>query len=147
MTNRLALIALLTLAGCETIPAAPENVPFNTLAGTEWQLIEMRSSAGVSQEPVTPSRYTLSFAAGGTASMQLDCNRGTASWSNPISNATGGSLRFGPIASTRAMCPPPTLGEMLGRQLEQVRSFRIDDGKLFMSLDANGGTIVWDRVD
>jgi heat shock protein HslJ len=127
------------------IDDAPANVPFSTLAGTKWQLVEFQSmddAQGVTK-PADPANYTLAFNKDGTVVAQLDCNRGTGPWKNDISNATGGSLSIGPLGTTKMLCPPPSMGDMLASQLGYVRSFVIEDGKLNMSLMADGGIIVW----
>lgn len=58
-------------------------------------------------------------------------------------SAGGGSLSFGRIASTRALCPPPHLDERVVRDLAYVRGYLLKDGKLFMSLMADGGIYEW----
>jgi heat shock protein HslJ len=125
-----------------------DNVVFKELGGTSWQLVEFQSmdDAKGNSQPANPEKYTITFGKDGRLSAQLDCNRGTGSWKNEISNATGGSLEIGPIGMTKMLCPPPSMGEMLASQLGYVRSFTIADGKLNMALMADGGIIVWKRI-
>jgi heat shock protein HslJ len=93
---------------------------------------------------VAPEQYTVSFAADGRVAFHLDCNRATATWqSAPSADGSGGRLEFGPVASTRAMCAPPHLDQRLVRDLPHVRSYLFKDGKLFMSLLADGGIYEW----
>lgn len=138
----------IALSACATVPAAqaPANVPFETLNDTSWRLVEMRSMDDTqgTRRPADPERYTIHFNADGTLAARLDCNRGSGTWKNEIANATGGTLTFGPMAVTKALCPEPTLGETLERQLPWVRSFTIRDGNLNMALMADGGIIVWE---
>lgn len=145
------LVAAATLGGCQPNAAAPVvgNAAFAGLAGTSWRLVEFQSmdDAQGTSRPKDPSRYTLRFGPDGRLAAQLDCNRGVGSWKNEISNATGGSLAIGPLATTKMLCPSPSMGELVSTQLNYVRSFTIRDGKLFMSLMADGGTIVWERHD
>lgn len=145
------LAAAAALSGCQPKAAAPVvgHAAFDSLAGTSWRLVEFQSmdDAQGTSRPKDPARYTLRFEPGGRLTAQLDCNRGVGSWKNEISNATGGSLAFGPLATTKMLCPPPSMGELVGTQLNYVRSFTVRDGKLFMSLMADGGTIVWERND
>jgi heat shock protein HslJ len=133
-----------TLAGlgaCATPspPAAP------TLRGTAWQLhaIQSMDDAQGTTRIADPSRFTLRLQADGSAAMQLDCNRGTATWEAAPAGDGTGSLKFGPVAATRALCPPPPISERVVRDLGFVRGYRLMDGKLFMSLMADGGIYEW----
>lgn len=141
-----AVLALALLGGCmQSAAEPPGGIPFRGLAGTSWQLVEFQSmdDAQGTRRPDDPKKYTIAFGADGRAAMRLDCNRATGEWKNPIANATGGTLEFGPLATTMALCPEPSMGEFLARQLPNVRSFVLRDGKLAMALMADGGIIVW----
>jgi heat shock protein HslJ len=131
-----------TLCGCANLAPAQ-----TTLAGTTWRLVAIQSmdDAQGSLLPDDPSRYTVTFGAEGRAAFRLDCNRGTASWtaSPSAADATSGQLIFGALAGTRAMCPPGSLDQKLTRQLPQVRSYLLKDGRLHLSLLADGGTLSW----
>ena len=98
--------------------------------------------------PPDPATYTLAFGPDGRASLQLDCNRGSATWQARA--ATGdtpgrrsGSLEFGALATTRAMCPPASLEPRLVKALPYVRSYVLMDGRLHLSLFADGGILVF----
>lgn len=142
--TRLALLAApLALVGCATATDA-----ITPLSGSSWRLVEMQSmddSQGITR-PDNRDRYTIEFGAEGTAFMKLDCNNGRAPWTAARTGLTSGSLQFGPIASTMAACPPGSLSERLGQQLGYVRSYLIRDGRLNMSLMADGGILVWERT-
>jgi heat shock protein HslJ len=142
---------LLALAACQAPAKDPpvDNLPFSGLGGTNWRLVEIQSmddSQGTTR-PDDPAKYTINFGKDGSAALRLDCNRGAGNWRNDIANSTGGSLEFGPIAVTKAYCPPPSLGDALERHLPYVRSFVIRDGRLNMSLMADGGILVWEQTD
>ncbi len=143
-----ALLLASALAACQT-PAEKQpvgNVVFAGLGGTNWRLVEIQSmddSQGTTR-PDDPAKYTIAFGNNGSASARFDCNRGLGSWKNDIANASGGSLEFGLMAVTRAYCPPPSLGEKLELHLRYVRSFMIREGRLYMSLMADGGILVWE---
>lgn len=52
-----------------------------------------------------PECFTLEFARDGFATLRLDCNRGSGSYQVEASaDGSSGSLSFGPIAATRALC-------------------------------------------
>ena len=118
--------------------------PASPLAGTSWELLELRSpedSIGTVRVE-DPSRYTLAFGADGAAVLRLDCNRGRGSWRSEEPHR----LEFGAIAMTRAMCPPGSLEPRLARELPFVRSFALQQGTLRLELLADGGQQIWRRA-
>lgn len=132
-------------AAQETASAA--GVPANVLAGTEWRLVETQSmdDAQGTTRPADPSLYTMRLSADGTVAMRLNCNRATGSWSaEPGADGTSGRFEFGPLAGTRAFCPPPSLDEQVTAQAQYIRSFLLKDGRLHLSLMADGGIWVWE---
>lgn len=92
-----------------------------------------------------PSRYTVSFGEDGQVAFRLDCNRGHGGFETKADAADAGQLKFGPIAATRARCPPPSVGELVARDMGYVRSYLMRDGQLHMSLMADGGIYTWRR--
>ena len=48
-------------------------------------------------------------------------------------------LQFGPLALTRAMCPPAPLNDRMAKDWMLVRSYMLKDGHLFLALMADGG--------
>jgi para-nitrobenzyl esterase len=117
-------------AGCA--PVAP---PQETLAGTSWQLVRFQGGDGKVLAPDDRSKYTLAFNADGRVAARLDCNRGTGSWKS----AGQGQLELGPMAVTRAMCPPGSLDHEISKRLFHVRSYVMKNGRLFLSMMADGG--------
>ena len=90
-------------------PAAPSKSP---LAGTEWQLVEIRSmdDAVGTKRPAHPSH------------MRLNCNRAKGAWTaEPSAEPSNGRFTFGPLAVTHALCPPPSFDETIAAQLQYVR--------------------------
>jgi para-nitrobenzyl esterase len=133
MIARCFLVSLLgasAVAGCASAPAPPPP-----LAGTAWQLV--RFQGGDDRVLVAGDRthYTLSFASDGALSARIACNRGRGQWTSE----RPGQLALGPIAMTRAMCPPEPLQERLVKDLAAMRSYVVRDGRLFISLFADGG--------
>lgn len=133
-----------------TACAAPEGrVSAMSLAGTQWQLIAIQSmdDAQGTTRIANPSSFSVHFGGDGRASFRLDCNRGTSSWkATPSADASSGSMEFGPVATTRALCPPPHLDERVARDLAHVRGYLLKDGRLYLSLKADGGIYEWRPV-
>ena len=117
------------------------------LAGTEWQLVHFQSmddSIGTIR-PDDPAQFTMRLNADGTVNMRLDCNRATGTWSSEAGpSGDSGRFTFGPLAATRALCPPPNLDERIARDAEYVRSYLFRDGKLYLSLMADAGIYAWE---
>lgn len=107
-----------------------------SLAGTSWQLVGFVGGDDQKLTPDDRSKYTLAFNADGSVNARIDCNRGRGTWKS----AAPGQLEFGPIATTRAMCPAGSMHDQIVRQLPHVRSYLVRDGHLFLSLMADGGT-------
>lgn len=158
------LIAALALAACSGDDAAPvdeSSAPAESqaavaeepaveasdsdsheLAGTSWALVRIASMDDSELLPAEGTAYTITFAADGRASMQVDCNRGAGPWES----AAPGELTFGPLALTRAMCPPGSIHDQFVGQLAYVRSYVLRDGKLYLATMADGAIIEFEAV-
>jgi len=127
----LLLVTLGIIVGCATTP-----VHLAGIGDTSWQLVKFQGGNGTVLTPDDKAKYTVAFAADGNVNVRFDCNRGRGTWI-----LTGpDQLRFGPLALTRAMCPPGSLHDHLARQWPFVRSYTLKDGHLFLSLMADGGS-------
>ena len=92
--------------------------------------------------PEDRSLYTLTFAAAGSATLRADWNRGAGTWTSQGPS----QLQFGPIASTRAMCPPGSLSDRYLALFEWVRSYVTKNGHLFLATMADGAIIEFEPV-
>jgi len=141
---------LLLVAACskpEPQPAADPGIPPAGLAGTSWQLYEIRPTdpaAGVIA-PADPSKYQMVLHEDGTVSMTLDCNSASGTWTALASDAGSGSFTFGPLAMTRAFCPPPSLSDQIAGDTGAVASYEMVEGKLSLRL-AVGGSYLWEPM-
>ena len=138
------LVAMLAITAC-----AADRAPTRTLAGTSWELLQFQSmdDAQGTTRIADPALYTVSFGTDGRVSLRLNCNRATGSWlATPAADHVSGSLVFGTLAGTRALCPPPSLDEKLLRDLGYVRSYLLRDGQLHLSLMADAGIYSWRPV-
>jgi para-nitrobenzyl esterase len=139
----LLLGVLFVAAGCAAAaePAqAPGAATAPPLGGTAWRLVRFQGGDGAVRIPADPARYTLAFAADGTVTARIECNRGHGAWSSPAP----GELRLGTLALTRVACPPESLHDQVVRHWELVRSYVVRDGRLFVSLADGGGTYEWE---
>ena len=130
----------LTASGCGSAAAA------DPLTGTSWQLTGIDSMAPDEAPGTTiddPTKYTVTFGDDGRAAFQVDCNRGSSTWQSSSAAPDSGGLTFGPIALTRMFCPQPSADGKVATALGQVRSYLLSDGKLHLSLEADGGIMHW----
>ena len=129
--SRFPTALTLLLAACTQLaaPASP------ALEGTSWQLVRFQGGDGTVLVPDERSKYTMMFGADGVMRARIDCNRASGSWKS----AGPKQLEFGPMAITRAQCPPGSLHDQLVKQLPYVRSYLIKGGHLYLSLMADGG--------
>jgi para-nitrobenzyl esterase len=125
-----SLVVLTLAAGCAQI--SPQG---DRLAGTSWQLVKFQGGDDTVLRPDDKSRYTIAFTEDGNVNARIDCNRGRGTWKS----SGKGQLELGPMATTRAACPPGSLHDRIVKQLPYVRSYVIKDGHLFLSLMADGG--------
>ena len=166
-TAAAALLSALVLAGCGApaekaaapgeAPQAPRAAAGGTpataagapLAGTAWRLVEIQSmdDAIGSTRVADPSRYTMRLNADGSVALRLDCNSATGTWSAEAAapDASSGRFEFGPLAATMASCPPPSLDAQVAKQAPYFRSYLLKEGRLYLSLMADGGIFVWER--
>ena len=114
---------------------ASAQTPPPGLSGTSWQLVRIQSMDDKVTTPSDRSKYTMTFGADGRVNMRVDCNRGSGTWKSEEAS----QLVFGPMAMTRAMCPPGSLHDRIVKDMPYVRSYVIKDGHLFLSLMADGG--------
>ena len=123
--------ALVSISSSQVTAQAPPP----SLSGTSWQLVRIQSMDDKVATPADRSKYTMTFGADGRVNMRVDCNRGSGTWKS----AEASQLVFGPMAMTRAMCPPESLHDRIVKDMPYVRSYVIKDGHLFLSLMADGG--------
>lgn len=128
----LVLVALTFIVSCSSSPP----VRLGGLGGTSWRLVKFQGGDGKILTPDDKNKYTVAFTNNGDVSARFDCNRGRGTW---ILNGPN-QLRFGPLALTRAMCPPGSLHDHLVGQWGSIRSYVLKDGHLFLSLMADGGS-------
>ena len=122
------IFALGLLAACATSPDPG-------LGGTSWQLVEFQGGDETILTPDDRSKYTVDFGTDGRVTVRIDCNRGSGTWTSEGPN----HLVFGPLALTRAQCPPGSLHDRIVRDWEYVRSYVIENDHLFASLMADAG--------
>lgn len=113
----------------------------NNLVGV-WQWQQTQENSGDVTTPPDSSRYTIEFMADGRVTVQADCNRGGGSYT---SNAN--TLDVGEIATTKMACSSGSLDTEFLRQLDEVNSYLFKDGKLYLELPVDSGSMEFVRAD
>jgi heat shock protein HslJ len=113
-----------------------------SLGGTSWQLVRFQGGDDRVLTPDDRTKYTMVFGTDGRVNVRIDCNRGQGTW-----KSSGPSqLQFGPLALTRAACPPGSLHDRIAKDWPFVRSYIIKNGNLFLSLMADAGIYEFEPV-
>ncbi len=125
--------AFVDAVNADNLPTVATPALPNALVGRTW---EWRGTI-VGTQPTTvadPSRYTITFAADGTASIQADCNMVMATYT-----VSGGALTIVPGASTMAFCPD-SQDQVFVQQLTAAASHFFQNDELFVTM-MTGGTM------
>lgn len=123
----------------ETAADAAAHAP---LLGTTWALERVLLADGDELRPVEPADYTLTLGADGSASLQVDCNRGIGRF-----ELDGSSLVFSPFATTRAFCGPGSLEQRYLEQIAAVVSYAFEDGALVLNTSMDASRLVFRPLD
>jgi copper homeostasis protein (lipoprotein) len=122
--------------------SAPPKVTSN-LAGTSWQLMKFQGTDGATLTPDDRANYTVAFDSDGRVTLRIACNRGHGTWRS----LKASQLEFGPLALTRAMCPPAPLNDRIPRDWPYLRSYSLKNGLLLLSLMSDRGTYEFEPVN
>ena len=147
-----APVLLLLLAGCVAVnsPAnstsgadssTPPATDANAIIGQTWRLQEIQTANGDVMRPEADAVYTLLLVEEGSATGQADCNAINATYTFDDS-----ALTFGPIASTKALCPPGSLFDAYVQALSTGSDYVVTDDMLTLAYgtgDAESGALIF----
>jgi heat shock protein HslJ len=145
----LVLLAALAIGCAHNAPpaAAPQPVPAARPASTDtvlpsdvvevtW-LWESLVTPVETVKPDRPEQYTVRFERSGRVAVVADCNRGGGTYTV----SAGRRIMLGPMALTRAACPPGSLSDRFVRDVGRVSSYFVRDGALFLEMPVDSGTL------
>jgi para-nitrobenzyl esterase len=125
------------MPGAVNAPPPAMTAPGDALlTSTVWMWTGTVMSDDRRIKPDAPDRYTIEFKPGGAAAFRADCNRGVGSY-----ELTGSALTFGPIALTRAMCPPESKDNDFLKGLASVSGQRFRGSELVLTLRYDSGSM------
>ncbi|MGH2586447.1 MAG: YbaY family lipoprotein, partial [Dehalococcoidia bacterium] len=117
----------------DTLPAGGEAMD---LVGTVWTWQQTTLNNDEVVTPDDPNKYTIEFLPEGRVTVLADCNRGGGTYT-----VEDNQLTIGPLALTLVACPPASFFDQFTRQLNDVSSFFMRDGSLFLTLKLDSGTM------
>jgi heat shock protein HslJ len=126
-----ALVAL-GLTGCGHSTSADQARA--QLVGVTWQLEAIERDSGGVVTVDDPSRYTARFREDGRVTVRSDCNLCAGTF-----HLDKTALVIGPLACTRAACPPGSLDGAYEAALSTVSGFTVSDGTLVLAF--SGGRL------
>lgn len=134
----LFVLVLVTAPVC----AFAGGLPVDNLAyGSAWMWEASQYNNDTRAVPDAPERYVIVFEAGGGFSGQADCNRIRGQYT-----ADGQQISFGPIISTKAMCPENSLDQTFLKDLGNAAIFFLKDNTLYLDLKFHAGTMAFVRA-
>src|SRR5262245_48462352 len=104
-------------------PALAQTTDTSAVAGRSWQLVRFRGGDDRMVRPDDGSKYTFAFGGDGSLAARIDCNRGKGTWKS----SAPGQIEIGPLALTRAMCPPQSMHDRIVKHLSYIRSYVVKD--------------------
>jgi copper homeostasis protein (lipoprotein) len=113
------------------------------LGGTSWQLMKFQGRNGATLTPDDLANYTVALDTDGRVTVRIACNRGHGTWES----VKASQLEFGPLALTRAMCPPAPLNDRIPQDWPYLRSYTLKNGRLLLSLVSDRGTYAFEPVN
>ena len=119
--------------------APPASSAATDLVGVEWQLSAITETAPAFQGVVPAAdqpNYTIAFSEDGTFSAKADCNQ----TSGTYETGDGNSLTIMLGATTMAMCPEGSLGDLYVFGLGNAASYEVTETGLTITLE-DGGTL------
>jgi heat shock protein HslJ len=133
------MLAAIAIAGCAITGDTGRAAAFDakSLAGTRWVLDQQPPAKVEAGRPVPPAP-TLQFTDPARVNGTGGCNGFTGK-----AAIDGDTVRLGPLAATRRMCPQPMMQveDSYFRQLDAVRRARMD-GSALVLLDDTGKALL-----
>ena len=107
------------------------------LTGATWEWVSVIDPMGQTAA-ADPTRYTITFNEDATANIIADCNSVIANYVTDGSNLT-----IMPGATTLMACEPGSQDQLFLSSLSSATAYTVEDGELFIALDADAGTVIF----
>lgn len=133
LTITLCLSLLACSATQKSVTAKAKPLP----TGVIWELANIQSKDDLTGLPRAPGLYTLEFNEDASVAIRADCNRGRGNWTSE----TADQFNITQVVTTRAMCIPTSLHDRFLSDLNDTRSFTLNEGKLYLATMADGSIL------
>jgi heat shock protein HslJ len=120
-------------SGTMQFSPAPDAV---ALIGPVWELEQIQYNNDTMLMADPPENYTVEFMTDGSVAIQADCNTGRGDFTTDDS-----SIDITVGALTRAACPPGSISNEFIHGLDGAVIYFFQDGKLFMDIQYDTGTM------
>jgi heat shock protein HslJ len=111
------------------------------IIGPVWQWVKTRYNDGKTlTRPADSAGYTLQLNSDGTVAVRGDCNRGGGSFT-----MNGSKLSVTITHTTLAACPEGSLEGPFIRDLNRTGGFLLKNGRLFLDLKLDAGSMEFDK--
>lgn len=108
------------------------------LSGVAWEWKEFLGGDDTIVQPGHPEHYSVTFLPDGALAIQADCNRATG-----VYTVDGAQIALEVRGVTRAMCSPGSLEQPYLRDLSDVTSLVLRQGRLYLALPADAGILTF----
>jgi pimeloyl-ACP methyl ester carboxylesterase/heat shock protein HslJ len=133
-------------AAANAMPAAPAAAAtdLDRLLAHPWQWVSFTNPVEAFDVDA-PAKYTLAFGDDGIVEIVADCNTAIAAYGIASEDAVMLTMTVAP--RTEDACPPDSRGDQFLKLLGGAAIYFFQDGRLFIDLMADGGTMVFDSVE
>lgn len=121
-----------------SISSSPQNSD-SELTSKKWTWTKTQMSDGKEIVPSADGKFTLTFQTDMRVLATTDCNNGNGSYELGPNN----SLTMGPMATTMMFCEGSSETEFY-QGLANVGSYKIENGQLWLMLQKDSGTMVFE---
>ena len=137
MRSLLTITLCLLLMACSATQRSNTTKEKPALTGVIWKLANIQSKDDSTGLPRAPGLYTLEFHKDGSVAIRADCNRGRGNWASEKADQLNITQRI----TTRAMCIPRSLHDQFISDLNDTRSFTLNEGKLYLAMMTDGSIL------
>lgn len=142
-----AILLVISFTNSQNSPQEADNVDVtqvpemaeNELTAQKWIWVNTQMNDGAQTSPSTDGAFTLTFQDDGRVLATTDCNGGNGSYELGSDN----SITFGAMATTMMFCEGSAETDFYS-QLNEVGSYAIQDGQLWLMLKFDSGTMVFE---
>jgi heat shock protein HslJ len=121
-------------------PAGSRRAEASAVIGVDWQWLASRYNNDTEARPADPGRYRLRLEPDGSLRARVDCNQAGGRY-----RIEGSVIAIEVTHATLAACEPGSLDQTFRRDLSAAAIFFVRQGRLFLDLKHDTGTMEFGR--